>query len=62
MQDEPVVGVAAPGLGHQLGEFVLDRFRRLRRRQAGAVGDPEDMGVDGDERPCLRALLLAQAR
>ena len=48
VQNEPVVGVAAPALGHHLLEAQLDRVRCLRGCEAGAVGDPEDVGIDGD--------------
>ncbi len=33
---------------HDLFQAVLDLERVLARRQAGAVGDAEDMGVDRD--------------
>ena len=35
---------------HDALELLLDPQRRLARRQAGAVADAEDMGVDRDGR------------
>ena len=42
-------------VAHELGrrrlqQFLLDRQRRLPRRQPGTVADAEDVGVDGDGR------------
>ena len=45
-----MVGVAFPMIGGPLYQPLFDFQRRLSRRQAGAVGNPEDMGVDGDGR------------
>ena len=42
------MGVLLPGVRDDSGEFILDRVGGLGRGQAGAVGNPEDMGVDGD--------------
>jgi len=47
VQDQPVVGVAAEGLGNDLFELSLDLVDGLARRKAGAVADAEDMRVDG---------------
>ena len=41
-----MVGVAAEQRWHALVELAFHRQRRLARRQAAAVADPEDMGVD----------------
>ena len=45
-----MVRVQAVFLGHALQQFQLDLERVLARRQAGAVADAEDVGVDGDGR------------
>jgi hypothetical protein len=47
VQDQPVMRVSAEGgRARALSSFQLDRERRLARREAGAVADAEDMGVD----------------
>jgi len=46
VQDQPVVGVAAEGLRHDPLELGLDLIDILAGGKAGAVADPEDMGVD----------------
>ena len=46
VQDQPVMRVAAEGLGHDLLELRLDLVDGLARREAGAVADAEDVGVD----------------
>ena len=38
--------VQAIGAGHALFQSRLNGFRRSSRRNAQAVGEPEDMGVD----------------
>src|SRR3984893_12010003 len=35
-------------LRRELDQLALDLFRGLARGQTGAIGDAEDMGVDGD--------------
>ena len=47
--------VAAEGLRNGPFKFSLNGIRRLARRKAGSVADPEDMGVD-------RKSLLAKSR
>jgi len=46
VQDQPVVGIAAEGLRHDLFELRLDFLHRFARREAGAIADPEHMRVD----------------
>src|SRR3546814_9593724 len=46
VEDQPVVRADAERAGHLLFELLLDREDRLARREAGAVADAEDMGVD----------------
>jgi hypothetical protein len=46
VEDQPVVRVAAEGLGHDLFELGFDLIDVLARREAGAVADAEHMGVD----------------
>ena len=41
-----MVGVAAEGLGHDLLELGFDLVDGLARREAGAVADAEDVGID----------------
>jgi hypothetical protein len=48
VEDQPVVGVAAKRLWHDLLELGLDDVDVLAGREAGAVADPEDVGVDGE--------------
>ena len=48
--------MATIGLRHQLVELRLDLGRVLARREAGAVGDPEDMGVDREGLRAERAV------
>ena len=48
MQDQPVVGVAAEGLRHDLFQLGLDVVDGLAGREAGAVADAEHMRVDGE--------------
>ena len=50
VQDEPVVGVVAEPFGHEPRQALLDCAHRATRGQAQAIGDPEDVGVDGDGR------------
>ena len=50
MQNQPVVCVAAEGLRHDLFEPGLDLIDILAGGEAGAVADPENVGVD---RECL---------
>src|SRR5688572_29643575 len=52
VQDQPVVRMATIRLRHQLVELGLYGGRVLAGGEAGAVGDPENMGVD---RECLRS-------
>jgi hypothetical protein len=46
VKDQPVVRVAAEGLRNDLLELRLDLVDILARREAGAVANAEDMGVD----------------
>lgn len=48
VEDEVVVGVVEEGLGDALQEAVLDGAGGGAGGEAGAVGDAEDVGVDGD--------------
>jgi len=48
MKNQPVMGVLLKLLGHQPAESGLDFERRFSRCDAGAIGDPEDVGVDRD--------------
>src|SRR5690554_7861384 len=48
MQDQPVVGVLAELLRHVAQQLLLHFDHVLALGDAGAVGDPEDMGVHGD--------------
>src|SRR5690625_375316 len=50
VQDQPVVGVAAECVGNRLDQLVLHRAHGLAGRQAGAVGDAEDVRVHGNGR------------
>ena len=43
-----MVGIAAEGLRDDLLEPGLDLVDILARREAGAVADSEDVGVDGE--------------
>jgi hypothetical protein len=47
VQDQPVVRVAAEGLGHDLVEPGFDLIGCLARGEAGAVAHTEDVRVDG---------------
>ena len=47
-QDQPMMGVLQILLRNDLIELVLDLIGRLAGGQAGAVGNPKNMGVDGD--------------
>ena len=44
------MGMRDEGLGRHLFQLQLDSERRLAFRQAGAVGHPEDVRVDGNGR------------
>jgi hypothetical protein len=46
VQDQPVVGVAAERRRDDPFQLRLDRVDGLAGREAGAVGNAEDMGVD----------------
>jgi hypothetical protein len=46
MQDQPMVRVAAKRLRHQFLELGLDHIDIIAGREAGAVADAEDVGVD----------------
>ncbi len=48
MKDQPVVRVAAEGLGHDLVEPGFDLIGCLARGEAGAVAHTEDVSVDGE--------------
>jgi hypothetical protein len=48
VQDQPVVSIAAEGLGHDPFELRFDLIDILARREAGSVADPEDVRVDGE--------------
>ena len=50
VQDQPVMGVQQVFLRHDLHQLHLDVERRLADRQAGAVADAEDVGIDRDGR------------
>ena len=45
-----MVGAGLPALRHAFQQLVGNRVGRFPGRQPGAVGDPKDMGVDGDGR------------
>ena len=47
MPDQPVVGILQELPGHQFQQALFDLERGLALGDAGAVGDPEDVGVDG---------------
>jgi hypothetical protein len=47
VQDQPVVRIAAEGLGHDLLELRFDLVHGLAWGEARAVADAEDVGVDG---------------
>ncbi len=46
MQYQPVVRVHQIGRRDALQQLVLDFQRRFARRQTGAIGEPEEMGID----------------
>jgi len=46
VQDQPVVGVAAEGLRNDFLELGFDLVDIRAGREAGAVADSEDVGVD----------------
>jgi len=46
VQDQPVVRIPAEGLGDDFFKLLFDRVDILARREAGAVADAEDVGVD----------------
>jgi len=48
VEDQPVVGVAAEGLGDDLLELRFDLLDTLAGGEDGAVADTEAMGVDGE--------------
>jgi hypothetical protein len=48
--------IAAKGLGDDLLELGFDLVHRLSRREAGAVADAEDMGVDGERLLAVRGV------
>src|SRR5271157_1196813 len=48
MQDQPMMRVKQIFVGNNRQQAALYRFRRWPTRQRNAVGDPEQMGVDGD--------------
>src|ERR1700674_5978427 len=48
VQNQPVMRVVPEFVRRELDQLALDFFRGLARRQTGAIGDTEDMGVDGD--------------
>src|ERR1700732_1168046 len=48
VQNQPVMRVVPELLRCELDQLALDLFRGLARGQTGAIGDAEDMGVDGD--------------
>ena len=50
VQDQPMVRVRLYCAGTTCFEFLLDLERIFSRRQAGAVADAEDVGVDRDGR------------
>jgi len=43
-----MVRVAAERLGHDFLQLRLDHVDVLARREAGAIGHAEDVGVDGE--------------
>ena len=49
-QDQPVVGVLAEAGGRRGDEAVLHGAGRLARGESRAIGDAEDVRVDGDRR------------
>ena len=48
-EDEPVVGAGTKLRGDVALEVAFDGFGGLALREAQAVGDAEDVGVDGDD-------------
>src|SRR5262249_53550566 len=50
VQDQPVMGMQLEFIGYHLLEIRLDLARVLAGREAGAVADLEDVGVDRDGR------------
>src|SRR4029079_136999 len=50
VQDQPMMGMALALRRHHGVEHLLDLGRGLAGSEAGAVADPEQMGVDGDGR------------
>lgn len=47
MQDEPVMGVEHEFIGHAFEQVLLDLIDIFARREAGAVGNAEDMCIHG---------------
>ncbi len=45
-----MVGVMAKALRHEPRQALLDRPHRATWGEAQAIGDPEDVGVDRDDR------------
>src|SRR3546814_4894934 len=48
MQDQPMVRMAAEGLGRVLFQFLLDGQHRFAGCQAGAVANAKDVRVDSE--------------
>jgi hypothetical protein len=47
MQDKPVVRIEDEFFGYDLDKFVFDGTHRFAGGEAGAVGNTEDMRIDG---------------
>ena len=47
MQNQPMMGVHAERFGHFFVELFLNRQNILAGRQTAAIGQAEDMGIDG---------------
>lgn len=50
MQNEPVVGVSTVGSGYVLHKSMFHLQRGFPRGEARAIGNTEDVGIDGNSR------------
>ncbi len=50
MQDQPMVGVFFPSIGHSFQQIRLHRRRGFARGQTRAVRNPVNVGIHGDHR------------
>ena len=48
MQNQPVMRIKLEFFGNHLHQLMFDRIDIFARRQSGAVGDAEDVSVDGN--------------